>query len=385
MKKIILFITLLTGMLFAKPCITDIYFGNGVWNSEKDAIENRNTLRKFMLYRANIRLDPNKEIVDYQFKYAHNPSYGKIDDLIETFWQLKESGQISKYYFESISNALAMKKGDLTSDEIWETIHNIVSQYNEDVVTMLHLYQESSFNQKHNVILVAHSQGNLWGNKMYSLFTDEQKKKFRMVSVATPANHVMVPDNIEPYATASEDYIISSIPGSLPGNVDGNGHEFVETYLTGSINAPRKIALYIKSAYDNLQKTTECALYDQVHFFVYGVEKLVAVGSLSDIPPQLDDEESNDHIIYTLPLKSKEASSQKECGKDAVFYGLYPLPNSGYDYAIWHINNGYIQDKAELESLKGTTLTYYSYLDSACATLVLNGALYDAVYDVLSK
>ncbi|MFT7823637.1 MAG: hypothetical protein ABXS92_02635 [Sulfurimonas sp.] len=213
-----------------------------------------------MQYQAVTQLDPQKEGETYRFGHAYNPSRGTIDDLIETFWQIKESGQISDGYFFAIYSALAAESN---GDEFLQKLQTIISNYNSDVNAMYQLYTNASFNQKHNVLLVAHSQGNLFGNKMYTLLNEDQKAKFRMVSVATPANSVA---GSGPYATASGDYVINPIPGALSSNVDGFGHTFISTYLNGSINAPRQIALYVKNAYDNLMQTATC---DQYRYFVW--------------------------------------------------------------------------------------------------------------------
>lgn len=259
MKNIIFILILTILSLEAKPCETDIYFGNGVWNTQKQGEEGRDELKRFMQDRAitplSIEDEKNKL---YEFKHAYNYSGGTNIDLIETFWQLKESGQIDEGYFQMIAATLATKDGADSHKEIMDEIRYVTTYYEDNVDIMFDIYKNSSFNLKHNVLLVAHSQGNLFGNKMYTLMNDIQKKKFRMVSVATPANHVA---GDGPYVTAKFDYVIGPIPGSLPGNVDGLGHEFIKTYLNSSINAPRKIALHVKSAYDNLMQTTSCTEY----------------------------------------------------------------------------------------------------------------------------
>ena len=273
MKKIFLIVSLLISVIYAKPCMIDIYFGNGVWNTERQAIAGMKALRSFMKYKAVIRLDPKKEGDAYIFKYAYNPTHGTRDDLIETFWQLKESGQISSGYFMLVYAVLA---GEDDYEEFLKKLQEVVNNYNIDASSMYNLYKYNSFNKNHNVLLVSHSQGNLFGNKMYTLMSDNEKKKFRMVSVATPANHVMKTNQKSPYVTASNDFVINPIPGSLPANVDGFGHTFIGTYLGSSINAPRKIALYIKNEYDYLLKNALCSQYEmtKVEMPSFGILKI---------------------------------------------------------------------------------------------------------------
>lgn len=218
MKKILFIISMAIVSIYAKPCMTDIYFGNGVWNDREQAKKSKDELRKFM-FKANTLLDPLQEGTTYRFGYIHNPSHGIIDDLIETHWQLYQSEQITYPYFYTMSAMLSEVTGNITADEIREIINNVVTDYNNDVVAMKNIYQNASFNQRHNVLLVAHSQGNLFGNKMYTLLNDQEKAKFRMVSVATPAGYVKTPGQTSPYVTLIDDWVIAPIPGSLRGGV----------------------------------------------------------------------------------------------------------------------------------------------------------------------
>lgn len=133
MKKIVLFLIFGLISLYAKPCMTDIYFGNGVWNTEKEAIYSKNALRNFMLFDANTPLDIQKEGETYNFKHAYNPSRGTVDDLIETFYQLKESGQITDGYFLAVYSALAAESN---GEEFLQKLQTIISNYNGDVNAM---------------------------------------------------------------------------------------------------------------------------------------------------------------------------------------------------------------------------------------------------------
>jgi len=380
MKKILLILILTVISLQAKPCMTDIYFGNGVWNTEKDAIYSKRALRNFMLYRANIRLDINKEGIDYNFKHAYNPSYGTIDDLIETYWQLKESGQISEGYFGAVYAALTWEE----SGEFYNKLDDVIQHYNQDVATMFTIYQEASFKNKHNVLLVAHSQGNLWGNKIYTLLSDAQKQKFRMVSVATPADHVA---GGGPYVTAVGDYVIGPIDGSLPGNVDGTGHTFIGTYLNASINAPRKIALYVKAAYNNLMQTTSCQEYN------FTVVTMPTFGVLN-VYGNID--YTKDELVGTVTLEKRKAvwndDEQKySCPLEDSFYwggGNY-FGDNWTTYKDDKDNNWipgqYITSRTYLDNVSDTTDTVRK--ESQCVTISLNkgGDLYDMIYDMFPE
>lgn len=258
-KIIVLFILAFT--LFANDggCKLDVYFGNGVWNTKKQAIGSMKTLKKFMQTNDFQRFSVTDEGVTYDFKYAHNETYGYVNDLLENFWQLYESGQISELYFSFIANALdGIDNTNPNREAFVQRIQNIIAQYQIDAAKMYAQYQTESFSKNHTVLLVAHSQGNLFGNKMYELQSADEKKKFQMVSVATPADHV--PNGVN-YTTLDYDLVIKAISGSLPANANGFGHTFVDSYLNvNNIQAISMIDTAIDNAISTLDQNT-CQKY----------------------------------------------------------------------------------------------------------------------------
>lgn len=376
MKKILFIISMAIVSIYAKPCMTDIYFGNGVWNDREQAKKSKDELRKFM-FKANTLLDPLQEGTTYRFGYIHNPSHGIIDDLIETHWQLYQSEQITYPYFYTMSAMLSEVTGNITADEIREIINNVVTDYNNDVVAMKNIYQNASFNQRHNVLLVAHSQGNLFGNKMYTLLNDQEKAKFRMVSVATPAGYVKTPGQTSPYVTLIDDWVIAPIPGSLRGYVEGFGHSFVPAYLSNS-TASEKIALYVKNAYNNLQQTTSCTLYDGTYVRVYGFSHMEVYAYTTGIPRITD-------LIATVPISTfdpqYDENNMPYCPSPMTHY-----PGSTYFGACDASSCSWLPgnlDSTALEHRKG--LTHHALKDNQCATFSLSEELYDTIYHALNE
>ncbi|MDQ7047575.1 MAG: hypothetical protein Q9M39_08105 [Sulfurovum sp.] len=282
MKKILISMILLMSIIQAKPCMTDIYFGNGIWSPNKKAQEVSLKALKNVL-----NLDKSKEGQTYNYKLAYNPGHGTINDLIETYWQLKESGQISEGYFTSVATVLS---GAHTDNSFSKALIGIILNYQAEVTAMYTVYNDTSFKQKHNVLLVAHSQGNLFGNKMFELFTDAQKERFRMVSVGTMANTVAGEGS---YVNLKNDYVVNLVPNSLEGSFDGSGHDFRGVYLnipsakhwydTGSMNAGSSIASYVKSAYADLMETSTCDTYQYYVWINYMCAAGNAQGLIVDI------------------------------------------------------------------------------------------------------
>lgn len=271
MKSIAIVLFLSISLLAMQtPCSLDVYYGNGVWNDSMSAEKSRDKLKR-LLQRENPEQYPlEEEGKSYNFKHAHNQSYGAINDLIETHWQLYESGQVHELYFSfMISTLNGIDSSNEHENALRQRVLGIISRHDIDVENMLDMYRKSSFNKRHNVLLVAHSQGNLFGNKVHSLFTAMEKEKFQMVSVATPANTVAGDSTLSSsYTTLSGDLVISLVPNSLVANANGSGHSFVESYLYASIDGVERILSDIKTATSTLSKE-ECPRYEKFHWVSY--------------------------------------------------------------------------------------------------------------------
>jgi len=386
MKKIIFILILAFTVTEAKPCMTDIYFGNGVWNTPTQASKSLRRLRRFMKTNYNAQLERDKEGQIYQFMPPmYNPSRGTIEDLLETFWQLKESGQIDEGYFMSKWNLLTANRGPT---ELRKAINRVATTNTVDVNRMYNTYNNTSFSKKHNVLLVAHSQGNLFGNKIYTMFTDAQKNKFRMVSVGTPANHVMEPNQIAPYVTARDDFVINRISGALAGNVEGFGHTFIGTYLGSSFEARTNIAQHVKSAYENLMKSSTCGGYAFTRIWMRTFGLLNVYGDI----------DGEDELVGKITLEQSDAILNDDnrtyrCTEkaDSVYGG-----EDNYIGINWTSN--YEDDKYN-SWIPGQYITSRSYLDDVsdindsvlkdtkCVTISLNkdGDLYNMIYDMFPE
>ena len=132
-------------------------------------------------------------------------------------------------------------------------------------------YQQYSFDKGHRVLLVSHSQGNLWGNDIVKLLKPWQKKYFRNVAVAVPASKL---ESEGRYTTLSCDLVIAGIPGHLESNKDClgveefSGHKFIGSYLRNSSSEAkifRDIKFYLlmlehKSSQWKFKKQAQCGI-----------------------------------------------------------------------------------------------------------------------------
>lgn len=233
--KFLLALLLFFTTLYAEninECKTDIYFGNGVWNSEEEATDSKRELQYI------IDNNPDLQSKYGEIKLQYNWSHGRMIDVLETFYQLKEAGQISeKWFFTFVDELMAKQLSDITDEDVKslrEQIINIIISTEEDEVDkMLVKYYEESFKYGHRILLVSHSQGNLFANRIHDKIVPTQYQNyFANLQVASPASEVKAQKG--DYVTGFVDPIINPIPGSMSSNADldfPGGHKFVEAYL----------------------------------------------------------------------------------------------------------------------------------------------------------
>ena len=243
MKKILIFVIVFMGFSLSSyaeninECKTDIYYGNGVWNSSEDAKKSRRALEKRIINKEIIKGDPLLKAKYGKTKLAYNWGQGTLFDVLETYYQLREEGQLDGVGFYTAIAALTIKLphitlGAIATQKLWEPFTKDWEQGNVD--EMWQKYYHESFKLGHRVLLVSHSQGNLFANRIYDTINPpEYRKYFANVQVASPASEVKANEvGKGAYVTLFGDPIINPIPGSMSGNANGSpGHAFVAAYL----------------------------------------------------------------------------------------------------------------------------------------------------------
>ncbi len=235
---------------------TDIYFGNGVFNTSQQAEISRKKLQD-IINKEIIKNDPKLKKKYGEVKLAYNWGEGKMNDVLETYYQLKAAGQVNNLEFFTVVYALT--RGTLTlSAEATAALMASMPFYADDeqanVDEMLNQYYEESFSKSHRVLLVSHSQGNLFANRIYDSLTPKgYQDYFANLQVATPAASIHAPMSL--YVTLFLDPI-ATIPNKLAPNVNGGaGHTFVGAYL-GQQEPYDKIVQDIKILLPLLDKTS---------------------------------------------------------------------------------------------------------------------------------
>jgi len=229
-----------------------VFFGNGVWNSIDDTQGSGRLLaRKFDMKILGSDLEG-----EISYDIAHNPSDGVLLDLLETFQQ---------NYTEDVSKFWRFMSGlDPLPDFLQEKFMQVASEMDENLIRGNPSIQQhiEKYNKAliegNKVVVVAHSQGNLFANISYAGVEPILQPGFGIVAVATPSGRVATGG---PYTTIDEDIIIASVYGSKDANLDNfeainledlSGHTFATSYMITNHPAEQKILNDIISTIEGL-------------------------------------------------------------------------------------------------------------------------------------
>ena len=243
----ILFVTVLSVNIDANAideCKSDLYFANGImmkYSSEKAGIMWKKQSRKLILDpKISSKID--KVIISY------NRKQGILDDMLESFEQIMSNEWGWKEF--SLYFAVYLQEKGIQEDII---------PHVEDLVKQVKQYKES-INLGHNVIVVAHSQGNYYTNEAYDMLDDWMKPYFHMMGVATPADHVA---GDGPYVKFYNDFIKFVVTGLPANRTDPNpkhnqtfsieAHDFYASYLAAE-NTRNDIINFIEEKVINHEK-----------------------------------------------------------------------------------------------------------------------------------
>jgi hypothetical protein len=219
-----------------------VVFGNGILTTQQGAIDGRDSLK------ARIKdYFTAEEFQNIGFDVAQNTSAGAINDLVETAVQIEQTDPQFSWvaYWLGLSG---FGNGNIVMAEIVSLYYNLSGdalQAQQDMSDQLGLYRSITDNGGH-IVLVAHSQGNLFASLAYSQLTAAQQNNISVVGVAVPSTSV--PGNGF-YVTLQSDLVISGLAlakalALLPLPLDANevnnsqsedwtGHYFLPSYLDG--------------------------------------------------------------------------------------------------------------------------------------------------------
>ena len=191
-----------------KP-FTRVYFANGVWNDAKSAVDGLDALMGLGI------ADPPRSTLAYLNMF--NPGRGKLSDVVEVFEQKQREnpglpwaefwrwtrGLAGVAPGQPLREFLAGLESRLASE--LHAIRLAPAQYLAEIDAIAELYVHNvkgALDAGQNVLIVAHSQGNLFANEVFDRLKVRgfsKRKSVKLVGVATPAN--LMPDPTGQYTT----------------------------------------------------------------------------------------------------------------------------------------------------------------------------------------
>lgn len=255
---------------------TQIYFGNGVNTSLAEARLSRNSL--VYAYRVNNDIEQTYPDEEFAFILAYNRSRGLVLDLLETINQkvdetggltagqilflMKLSKKAALSSIEAMSTAtgggrivvsLAVDAVDAASDAYIEKLENdaeYLSRYYEETTTSLHVQKYTSDLQEgKKVIVVAHSQGNLFANNAVAEVVNRYPEYVNSIGIVGVANPAGIRVGTNQYVTADDDRVIDALrishsvlgsnldndPGFFDDPRDSLNHGFLTSYMASEL------------------------------------------------------------------------------------------------------------------------------------------------------
>lgn len=236
---IILFISNYT--FAASPTIYAIHI-NGIDTSPNQANVNLEAIQ---------RTAPQNNTNMVVWTYLYNNTHGLWDDLSDVFNQKAQEKKnitlddfvvaymkANDLHAESGTTEYEFIKQSIKDDFINDpqysgrNLESIVTEFNQLVPD-----RENSY-----ILLLPHSQGNLYANQLYNYLTSTgnyDSQQLRIFGIATPANEISGSGD---YVTSSNDLVINGlrlITSILPSNITVNfslsdvlGHNLIDIYLT---------------------------------------------------------------------------------------------------------------------------------------------------------
>ena len=263
--------------------VTDIYFANGVGNTENDAIATSSWLRG--AYWPELKsIGRPGQFGKFEFLYAYNPTISEFYDVVEVLNQksreagFSESlsglqilraiqGGLNLAEFTLLGRLLDLISGNgldslfrSASDEITKAQAEAIKNIPE--VEALHTGKyTSALRAGKRVFVIAHSQGNLFTNASLAAAATAQPDEadsLAMIGVATPAAR-QFRDSF--YRTAHDDVVINLLRPTenvVASNIENDlitgfdfarslsNHAFLSDYMYPGIPSEEDIALELK-------------------------------------------------------------------------------------------------------------------------------------------
>jgi len=230
---------------------TYVFFGNGMFNEQTIAASGLRKLSRNIVATGDSQGDGWK----FELSYNHDEGISSIlevfrqrmGDQTASYWRWLGNLEIAPDWFQSATQSVA-SGFDLLETVVDEDLRRHIQRY------------EGLLMEGNRVLVVAHSQGNLYANAAHTRLVDKglPMDAFGIVSVANPASHVA---GNGPYFTLVNDMVIHAVsllfPNTLSPNVENNiddrdwtHHSFIDSYLNGNQSGPMIVNAVLSEADD---------------------------------------------------------------------------------------------------------------------------------------
>jgi len=205
-----------------------------------------------------------------RFRVLYNPTartYAGIPggftiDVLEYIVQLSGLSTASTIRMLAGLEAIPDSKKAIVEKALADAI-SVQSNLDPAVLNRMAGNVSAEIDKGNKVVLVGHSQGNLWANALLATMPSSQKTAAAQVGVAVPASRLE--KSPHPHVTLTEDWVIRWLPVfTLPANVSngyypfepllhGLGHSYTNAYLEAGRPSRGLILSRVKDTLDSLQ------------------------------------------------------------------------------------------------------------------------------------
>ncbi len=225
MKKILFLLCLSVITLYATidERKIDLYYANGIM-----MLEDEDIARKIWKQKADDLLATDPKIKKYisDIDIAYNISNGFANDMFEAF--LQKTALEPAYGLGWIAFKELISKIRLVGNAI-----GMLATMKERTALIIHdgtlntqiAKYKQSIKDGHGVVIVAHSQGNLFTQEAFNSLKDKDawmREYFHTIGVATPGNEIVNNGN---GVTFHNDFI-TNVPGSMISNIINNPNKY---------------------------------------------------------------------------------------------------------------------------------------------------------------
>ncbi len=199
----------------------DLYYANGIMMLETEAQAERTWKDRSRVLISNNPLL--KEKID-DYNIAYNISHGRTADLWESFLQKSRLEPEYNVGYKAFKTFVFKLPYIGKPTEMLVTVAEAAdSMVHDDTLNKQIEGYKKSIKDGNGVVVVAHSQGNLFTTEAYRKLDTWMKPYFHTIAVATPGNKIVKGAN----GVTFKNDIITDVPGAMNGNLNNpNRHDY---------------------------------------------------------------------------------------------------------------------------------------------------------------